>query len=82
MITKHVIKICKGPACSQRFANDIRRAAEEATGEDETIEIRTCGCRGFCEDGPTVVVDDVVHSHMSEVAIVGIITGIKKEKIT
>jgi NADH:ubiquinone oxidoreductase subunit F (NADH-binding)/(2Fe-2S) ferredoxin/NAD-dependent dihydropyrimidine dehydrogenase PreA subunit len=54
------IVVCCGTGCLASDSDDVREAflhevkVQEA---DETIAIRKTGCRGFCENGPIVVVE-------------------------
>ena len=60
---KHVVEDCFGPNCSVRFASDLLNEAEDSKRKDFSIE--TCGCLGFCEEGPNIVLDNIVRTDMT-----------------
>ena len=60
---KHVVEVCLGPNCSIRFATDLIVEAEDCKRKD--FSTKTCGCLGFCEEGPNIVLDNVVHTDMT-----------------
>ncbi|MFB0532280.1 MAG: ferredoxin, partial [Desulfatiglandales bacterium] len=57
---KPCITICSGTGChaygcekvTEAFSAEIRKR-----GLEETVDIRTTGCHGFCERGPVVVIN-------------------------
>ena len=59
----HKIEICFGPNCSIRFANDLLSEAEDCQRKDFSTQV--CGCLGFCEEGPNIVFESVVHTDMT-----------------
>ena len=56
---KPCITICSGTGCRAYASEKVSTAFEEEIkkqGLDNTIDIKTTGCHGFCEKGPLVVI--------------------------
>lgn len=54
-----LITVCAGTGCCASGALDVRDALKEkidAAEMDVPVEIKITGCRGFCEQGPLVVI--------------------------
>ncbi len=57
------ISICMGSTCMAEGAIDIKNEFERLAKEKAIkLEIVSSGCKGPCEGGPVVVVDDVVYT--------------------
>ncbi len=50
----HVLKICTGNSCQQRFSDSLLKIAKEAQASGTAIEVESCGCLSNCEIGPNV----------------------------
>ena len=56
---KPCITICSGTGCRAYASEKVSTAFEEEIkkqGLDNTIDLKTTGCHGFCEKGPLVVI--------------------------
>lgn len=56
---KPCVTICMGTGCTASGAHEVNDAFREEIKKqnlEDKIEIRTTGCRGFCERGPLVVI--------------------------
>ncbi len=56
---KTCITICGGTGCHAYGCLKVARAFEEEVGSEnlqESVDVRTTGCHGFCERGPIVVI--------------------------
>ena len=57
---KHQILVCQGTGCESSKSARINQAlAEEIkrSGLSDTIQVKTTGCHGFCQQGPIVVIE-------------------------
>ena len=67
----HTIQICMGSSCFSRGnglnAELIQRLIDTAAIDAEWSETKLAGtlCAGLCKEGPIVIVDEVVHSHVT-----------------
>jgi len=58
--TRHQILVCQGTGCESSKSARINQAlAEEIkrSGLSETVQVKTTGCHGFCQQGPIVVIE-------------------------
>lgn len=58
--TKHQILVCQGTGCESSKSARINQAlAEEIkrSGLSDSVQIKTTGCHGFCQQGPIVVIE-------------------------
>jgi NADH:ubiquinone oxidoreductase subunit F (NADH-binding)/(2Fe-2S) ferredoxin/ferredoxin len=57
---KHQILVCQGTGCESSKSARINQAlAEEIkrSGLSDSVQIKTTGCHGFCQQGPIVVIE-------------------------
>ncbi|OIP26051.1 MAG: hydrogenase [Dehalococcoidia bacterium CG2_30_46_9] len=63
---QHTILVCRGSGCP---GSDeiLRRLEEKVTQNGLPVEVKPTGCHGFCQAGPTVIVEpeDVFYCHVS-----------------
>ncbi len=58
--TRHQILVCQGTGCESSKSARINQAlAEEIkrSGLSDSIQVKTTGCHGFCQQGPIVVIE-------------------------
>ncbi len=58
--TRHQILVCQGTGCESSKSARINQAlAEEIkrSGLSDTVQVKTTGCHGFCQQGPIVVIE-------------------------
>jgi len=58
--TMHQILVCQGTGCESSKSAKINQAlAEEIkrSGLSDSVQIKTTGCHGFCQQGPIVVIE-------------------------
>jgi NADH:ubiquinone oxidoreductase subunit F (NADH-binding)/(2Fe-2S) ferredoxin/NAD-dependent dihydropyrimidine dehydrogenase PreA subunit len=58
--TKHQILVCQGTGCESSKSAKINQALVEElkrSGLSETVQVKTTGCHGFCQQGPIVVIE-------------------------
>ena len=58
--TKNQILICQGTGCESSKSDKITQALIEEvkrSGLAETVQIKTTGCHGFCQQGPIVIIE-------------------------
>jgi NADH:ubiquinone oxidoreductase subunit F (NADH-binding)/(2Fe-2S) ferredoxin/Pyruvate/2-oxoacid:ferredoxin oxidoreductase delta subunit len=57
--SKPCLTVCAGSGCTAAGAQDVLRAlrkAVERRGLQDTLEVKSTGCHGFCEKGPLMIV--------------------------
>ena len=68
MNTKRKILICQGTGCVSSNSPQIQREFEREIVEHQLtdVEIKLTGCHGFCQIGPTVIVepDDILYCRL------------------
>lgn len=81
------ILICRGTACNSMDAGSIHESLEkliEQNNLNEYIKIKRTGCHGFCQVGPTMIIqpDNVLYIHLEVENLEQIITQhLKNDKI-
>lgn len=58
--TKNQILICQGTGCESSKSDKITQALIEEvkrSGLAETVQVKTTGCHGFCQQGPIVIIE-------------------------
>jgi NADH:ubiquinone oxidoreductase subunit E len=60
----HEIRICAGPSCANRFARDLMKTAKKIAETRGDLDVSWAPCMAHCEDGPNVLIDGVLHSHI------------------
>ncbi|GAB1482501.1 hypothetical protein MASR2M78_13170 [Treponema sp.] len=69
METKRPIQICMGSSCFSRGnslnVEFLQRLLAEGTELELMYGISGSLCEGHCKDGPIVVIDGVMHSHVT-----------------
>ena len=56
---KRCVSVCSGPGCHAQRCHEVAAALREEIkkqGLEDSVDIRTTGCHGFCERGPLVVI--------------------------
>ena len=67
MTTKRTLLICQGTGCVSAGALQIHREFEREIAENKLdVELKLTGCHGFCQIGPTVMVqpDDILYCYL------------------
>ncbi len=56
---QRAVLICQGTSCTSGKSDQIRTALEQeiARAQLSNINIETTGCHGFCQEGPTVIIE-------------------------
>jgi NADH:ubiquinone oxidoreductase subunit E len=59
------IRVCSGKSCRERGAPQIMEALAEnyqtkPGGQNANVDLNFCGCLGYCEQAPAVLVDDTL----------------------
>ncbi len=68
---EHRITICMGSSCFSRGnsvnAELVQRLIQEKKIRAELVDAEVTGtlCEGFCKDGPIVIIDGVIHRHVT-----------------
>ncbi len=83
---KYVIKVCDGTACHVKGAsklhdilvNRLKLKDNRTTTPDLLFTVETVSCLGACGLAPVLVVNDEVHSQVSEADALEIIDAIEK----
>ena len=58
--TKHQILVCQGTGCESSKSAKINQALGEEikrSNLSDTVQVKTTGCHGFCQQGPIVVIE-------------------------
>ena len=58
--TKHQILVCQGTGCESSKSAKINQALGEEikrSNLSDTLQVKTTGCHGFCQQGPIVVIE-------------------------
>jgi len=68
-IKKRTLLICRGSGCNSLNARNIHELIEESIKDnklEDTIEIKKTGCHGFCQVGPTLIIqpDNILYVHL------------------
>jgi len=68
---KRTLLICRGTACNSMNAGSIFDTVEKLLnqkGLEDIITIKRTGCHGFCQVGPTMIVqpDNILYTHLEE----------------
>lgn len=81
---KYVIRLCKTISCDLNNKKDILEFIESETktslnqtSEDGMFTIRECNCLGMCDQGPALLINNVLISRLEEVDIRQIISACK-----
>ncbi|MCL4369695.1 MAG: NADH-quinone oxidoreductase subunit NuoF [Chloroflexi bacterium] len=56
----HTIFVCQGTGCVSLRSSAIQKALEqevETAGLAGSVQVKLCGCHGFCEQGPLVAIE-------------------------
>jgi NADH:ubiquinone oxidoreductase subunit E len=78
---KDVIKVCFGPSCGRREAEDIEKKLWSKYKSDETTRIMRCGCLGNCAKSANVVVNGNIISKQSPLRVMSNIdTELSKQR--
>ena len=85
------ILVCAGTGCASSGAHkviDALRAEIKLQGLEETVSIVGTGCQGFCEKGPTLVIEEhqvlytsVTADDVAEIVATDIIKGERVERL-
>ena len=54
------LTLCGGTGCQASQCHDVIAAVKEALskqGLGKSVQVRTSGCHGFCEQGPLMVIE-------------------------
>lgn len=76
-----IIQICMGSSCFSRGnglnAELVQRmiSAGSIKAELRNAELSGTLCEGFCKDGPIVIIDGVVHRHVSPTILQDLLQG-------
>jgi NADH:ubiquinone oxidoreductase subunit F (NADH-binding)/(2Fe-2S) ferredoxin/Pyruvate/2-oxoacid:ferredoxin oxidoreductase delta subunit len=67
--SKISIKVCGGTGCLALASDEVAAALEKelkAIGVEGTVELKTTGCPGFCEQGPLVMIhpQGILYTHV------------------
>ncbi|MHA1392440.1 MAG: (2Fe-2S) ferredoxin domain-containing protein, partial [Promethearchaeota archaeon] len=68
---KRELLICRGTGCNSLYAKDVHEELEslvKAKKLNEKVKIKLTGCHGFCQIGPTIIIqpDDVIYCHLKK----------------
>jgi NADH:ubiquinone oxidoreductase subunit F (NADH-binding)/(2Fe-2S) ferredoxin/NAD-dependent dihydropyrimidine dehydrogenase PreA subunit len=68
---RRTVVVCCGTGCLASGGQDVKEVLENeirAQEPDEEIVVKKTGCRGFCENGPIVVVgpEDIFYHHVAK----------------
>ena len=85
---KYVIKVCDGTACHVKGASKLhdvlvarlKLESGQTTTSDLLFTVETVSCLGACGLAPVMVVNDEVHSQVSERRAVEIVAEIEKQE--
>jgi NADH:ubiquinone oxidoreductase subunit F (NADH-binding)/(2Fe-2S) ferredoxin/Pyruvate/2-oxoacid:ferredoxin oxidoreductase delta subunit len=82
------IKVCGGTGCLALASDEVAAAFEtelKKQGVEGSVELKTTGCPGFCEQGPLVVIhpEGILYTHVKPKDAAEIITEtiVKKEVV-
>ncbi len=60
------IRVCGGTGCLSAHSDKVRDKFVELLPDTEiTFDVKLTGCRGFCSQGPVVMVDDTFYTNVS-----------------
>lgn len=77
---KYVIRVCRTISCSMSGKWNILMALKQTLGieigettPDHRFSLLETNCMGWCAEGPSMLVNDTVHSHLTPESVVEII---------
>jgi NADH-quinone oxidoreductase E subunit len=77
---KYVVRVCRTISCSMSGKVNILKALKETLGielgettPDRRFSLLETNCMGWCAEGPSMLVNDTVHSHLTPEKVVEII---------
>jgi len=70
-IKERTLLICRGTGCNSLYAKDIHNeliSLINSKNLNEKIKIKQTGCHGFCQIGPTIIIqpDDIIYCHLKK----------------
>jgi NADH-quinone oxidoreductase subunit E len=85
---KYVIKVCDGTACHVKGSSKLHDVLVDrlkltdgrTTTEDMLFTVETVSCLGACGLAPVMLVNDEVHSQVSDARAVEIVDAIEKQE--
>lgn len=66
---KDIVKICFGPSCSHRAAEDIEKNLWKKYHKSKDVRVMRCGCTGNCAKANNIVVNDNIISRQSPLRV-------------
>ena len=83
---KNIIRLCKTITCDMAGKELVAGAIERELGikfgettKDKKITLQYINCLGMCDQGPAMLVNDKVYSHLTPEKAIRILNEIKKE---
>ncbi len=55
---RKILRVCDGPVCWLKRANETRQAIEKIASTDKNITVERTSCLGLCDRAPAVLVED------------------------
>ena len=81
---RHIIRICRSPVCRMmgtgRVAADLEAVLGAPVGAvtaDGHFSIEPTECLGHCERAPVMMIDEVVHGHLTQAKINAVIAALR-----
>ena len=69
---KYIIRICDSVSCHINHSGDILASVQEYLGiengettEDRKFHLEVVECLGYCGEGPVMMVNDEIHTHVN-----------------
>jgi len=77
---KYIIRVCRTISCSMAGKGNILNKLKEVLGievgqttPDHRFSLLETNCMGWCSDGPSILINDTVHTHLTPEKVVEII---------
>jgi NADH-quinone oxidoreductase subunit E len=84
---KYVVRICRTIVCDMKGKNQIIQAIEDTlkvklgeTTPNRKFTLLETNCMGWCHEGPAMLINDKVFTHLTEEKAIEIITDYVKNK--
>lgn len=81
---RNVVKLCKTISCDMAGKSEIELSIERELGisfgettRDKRITLESTNCIGMCDQGPAMLVNDIVYTHLNPETAVKILTELK-----
>jgi NADH:ubiquinone oxidoreductase subunit E len=81
---KNIIRLCRTISCEMKGKEDIKSAIERELGikfgettKDKRITLEYTNCLGMCDQGPAMIINERVYTHLDTEKVIKIINEIK-----